>query len=295
MPSSAQLSRATALVFLLFFAPARGEDPALSMPALAGQYAIGEDPNVTLLSLLPSGRFIMRSIKNLGEQTGQQVQGVWTLKSAQVSLRVSDPRHPFRWNYQAMAYGDSFDLVPDELVDFYREEPSNRGSRYRRYAATSIEDERVLSRISVPIATAPVQKPSPRPPARIEPQAKIANVSEAPPRERTAAPVQPRASSANTAPVFIYQPGPTEEMNLRSLRGPGLARLSGDARGHVSAVTIIESTGERRFDAEAADILHRWRVKPGPPREIEVLLTDVMNGKRAPVRVPLVGGSMTSG
>lgn len=287
----AQLSRASALIFLLSLAPARGEDPALSVPALAGQYATDEEPNLTLLSLLPSGRFIMRSIKNLGDQAGRQVQGVWTLKSAQVTLRVSDPSHSFRWNLHAMAHGDSFDLVPEELVDLYREAPSNRGTRYRRFAGTSLDDERILSRSSAPIAAATAEKAT----ARKEPPAKIAMISQAPPRKQTAAPVRPRPFSASTAPVFIFQPRPTEEMNVGSLRGPGLARLSIDARGKVIAVTIVESTGQRRFDADAADILHRWRVKPGPPREIEVPLTDVMNGKRMPVRVPLNSGSMTSG
>ncbi len=265
------------------------------MSALAGQYAIDQDPNVTLLSLLPSGQFIMRSIKNLGDQTGRQVQGAWTLKSEEVTLRVSDPSHPFRWNLHAMAHGDFFDLVPEELVNLYREAPSNRGTRYRRFAGTSLDDERVLSRSSAPIAAAPAEKATPRTTARKEPPAKITKVSEAPPRKQTAAPVQPRPSSASTAPVFIFQPGPTEEMNVGSLRGPGLARLSINARGKVSAVTIVESTGQRRFDSDAADILHRWRVKPGPPREIEVPLTDVMNGKRIPVRIPLTSGSMTSG
>lgn len=193
-----------------------------------------------------------------------------------------------------MAHGDSFDLVPEELVDLYREAPSNRGTRYRRYAGTSIDDERISSRTSAPIATAP-EKATPLPAARKEAPAKIAKVSVAPPRERAAAPIQPRASSASTAAVFIFQPGPTEEMNLRSLRGPGLARLTIDARGKVSAVTIIESTGQRRFDEDAADILHRWRVKPGPPHDIEVPLTDVMHGKRMPIRIPLSEGSMTSG
>ncbi|MBA3832153.1 MAG: hypothetical protein H0X34_09725 [Chthoniobacterales bacterium] len=60
-------------------------------------------------------------------------------------------------------------------------------------------------------------------------------------------------------------------------------------------MTILQSTGQPRFDADAADIFRRWRVKPGPTREIKVPITSIMDGKRKPVRIPLTAGGITSG
>lgn len=84
-------------------------------------------------------------------------------------------------------------------------------------------------------------------------------------------------------------------MDVRSLLSPGLARLSTDTSGKVTAVTILQSTGQRQFDADAADILRRWRVTPGPAREIEVSLTLSDEWQTSVRPCPTCGGRMTSG
>jgi TonB family protein len=104
-----------------------------------------------------------------------------------------------------------------------------------------------------------------------------------------------RALAAKSISIFTYQPAPTSPIETRGLRGNGLARLSVNQRGAITSVAIMRSTGNRRFDAEAVDTFRRWRARPGSAREVDLPLTAVMSGKRPPVRIPLMQGSMTSG
>jgi TonB family protein len=95
--------------------------------------------------------------------------------------------------------------------------------------------------------------------------------------------------------IFTYQPTPTRLLDARALREEGLARLSINQQGVVTAVKIIRSTGRRDYDADAVDAFRRWRTRPGPAREIELPLTSATTGKRGPVRVPTTAGSLTIG
>ena len=104
-----------------------------------------------------------------------------------------------------------------------------------------------------------------------------------------------RVLTVSDISIFTYQPAPTRTIDARTLRDEGLARLSINGQGSVSAVRILRSSGNREYDAEAIDAFRRWRTRPGPPREIDLPLTTVTTGKKGPVRVPLVQGSLTIG
>lgn len=104
-----------------------------------------------------------------------------------------------------------------------------------------------------------------------------------------------RVLTVSDISIFTYQPGPTRAIDPRTLRDEGLARLSINGQGNVRSVKILRSSGNREFDTEAIDAFRRWRTRPGPPREIDLPLTTVTTGKKAPVRVPLSTGNMTIG
>lgn len=271
-----------ATVVSLFLNSAFGDGPPISEQAVAGEYAIGQDANQTFLSLFSNGNFVMRTRRDLGDQLGNELRGSWSIKATQIVLRSTQPNHPFQWHLEAISHGNVFDLVPAELAEFYATASSNSGTRYRRYAGPSTDDLQVT-----PSAT-PAKEQILKTGGSLVLQA--STISRA-----------PRPSAAREVPVkrdpavFVYRPAPIDDLDVRSLRGPGLARLSTDARGKVTAVTIIESTGRVQFDTAAVDVLRRWRLRPGPPREIEVPLTTIMNGNRAPVRIPLTSGSINSG
>ena len=90
-------------------------------------------------------------------------------------------------------------------------------------------------------------------------------------------------------------PAPAELPDMRRLSGPGLARVAFSDRGKVTDVKVVQSTGNRPFDADAVDTLRQWRIKAGAAREVELPLTTVMSGKRRPVLMQTSGGTMTSG
>jgi TonB family protein len=95
--------------------------------------------------------------------------------------------------------------------------------------------------------------------------------------------------------IFTYQPAPTRAIDVRGLRNDGMARLSINQQGAVTAVKILRSTGNRNFDADAADAFRRWRAIRGSAREIELPVTAVTSGKKGPVRIPLVQGTLDVG
>jgi TonB family protein len=95
--------------------------------------------------------------------------------------------------------------------------------------------------------------------------------------------------------IFTYQPAPTRAIEARALRNEGVARLSINQQGLVTAVKILRSTGNRDFDTDAADAFRRWRAIPGPVREIDLPVTAVTSGKKAPMRLPLAEGTLDVG
>jgi TonB family protein len=95
--------------------------------------------------------------------------------------------------------------------------------------------------------------------------------------------------------IFSYKPAPTRMIDARTLRDEGLARLYIDQQGRVTSVKLMRSSGQREYDTEALDTFRRWRALPGPVRQIDLPLTAITTGKKAPVRLPTATGSMTIG
>ena len=118
-------------------------------------------------------------------------------------------------------------------------------------------------------------------------------------RKQSAPSRDPKATSrvltVRDIAIFTYQPAPTRPIEVRGLRDEGLVRLSINERGAVTVVKIMRSTGNRNFDTDAAEAFRRWRAIPGPAREIDLPLTAVTTGKKAPVRIPLTEGTLDVG
>lgn len=224
---------------------------------------------------------------------------------------------PFRWALQTVPRGDAFDLVPEETLETYRENPSDIGSSYRRISAYSapgpgpdesagttkipspsgVTEARDKYGSGAPVETSPSGRSKPN---RLPADHRLTTTNtpgmsrkESPPASAVTAAL-PRRTGTDTT-VFVYRPAPTDLTDPRLPKDQGRAILSINGKGAVTAVKIVQSTGNRQFDADAVDTLRRWRAKPGPAQEVELPLTSVMSGKRIPKRVPTSAGSMTSG
>ncbi|HEV2805566.1 MAG TPA: energy transducer TonB [Chthoniobacterales bacterium] len=95
--------------------------------------------------------------------------------------------------------------------------------------------------------------------------------------------------------IFTYQPAPTRAIQVRGLANEGLVRLSVNPQGLVTAVKILRSTGNRDFDTDAVEAFRRWRAIRGVAREIDLPVTAVTSGKKAPMRLPLTEGRLDVG
>ena len=294
---------------------AESAERIVTADTLQGQYSIGAGPSRTELSLTSSGTFTMSSRADLG--TKGQLHGRWHLIDSDVVLWVKQNGRVHRWGLRAFPHGDGFDLVPEETVSIYAENPQNIGGRYRRLSpvpsvAPKVPDaaadaaSHAWSSVSPPAAT---PKGSPKAgAARVTPNADPGAAparSAAPPdtqaaTKKGATDSTATASSAGSAESsmmtsFVYKPAPQTPIDTHLLRGPGLARLSIDEGGKVTNVTILQSTGHRPSDAEAVDTFTRWKAKPGNARDVELPLVWAAAGKRIPTRVGTSAGSMTSG
>ncbi|MDQ6860543.1 MAG: energy transducer TonB [Verrucomicrobiota bacterium] len=216
---------------------------------------------------------------------------------------------------EAFPQGNVFDLVPEELTAAYQENPSSLATAYRKVAEAD-------GTPPVTEATATGSVATNRPEQRLEPKAvgaapvtdkpatksaRVASIQAAQTGNSTeagdliditalhAAHSQRPGRANPAAPVFYYQPAPAVTLDANLVRDPGLARLSLDEKGNVTAAKVLRSTEQTRFDNEAADTLRRRRAKPGSGRDVEVSLTNVLSGKRAPLRLPTTTGTMTSG
>ena len=282
-----------AMLVLVFglgaFMAAAEESP--SAEAITGQYVMGGGASRMVLVLAEGGAFVMTSPSHFG--TEGEVSGQWSLYESQLVLRTLSPGRKFRWVLETFPRGDRFDLVPEETLEAYKENPQSSGTRYRRVAnAPPLRPATVASKGSsgVDAPGAMVRRES------IPQRREVIGVDRSPgPARRPAAQPVARIAKASDLKMFAYMPTLAEPPDLRALRGPGLARLSFDARGKVTSVAILQSTGNHAFDADAADALRKWRAKPGGAAAVELPLTTVTSGKRTPVRVPTSGGSMTSG
>ncbi|MFN2476371.1 MAG: TonB family protein [Chthoniobacterales bacterium] len=295
---------------------ASAEELSLTRENVAGQYALGGGPNQVRLTLYSEGAFTMTSPASLGD--GQQATGEWHVTESRVSLWSKKGKRVFRWGMEAFPHNGSFDLVPEELLTSYKESPSNIGTAYRKFAGVEAAPSRSMSSVVTnsamnTAAAAPLQTTSPRvstPTTNLQvskgaPQAvpakQIRPESAAPSRAADIAAPQavrssePSRSQPAVSTMFYYTPAPTEIPDSTGLSDAGLARLSIDTKGNVTAVKILRSTGKPRFDAEATDTLLRWRARPGPQRETDVPLTSVLSGTRGPVRIPTTSGSLSIG
>jgi periplasmic protein TonB len=66
-------------------------------------------------------------------------------------------------------------------------------------------------------------------------------------------------------PRLVYAPAPAfpPEVSRTGVSGSGRFRLSFDARGKVTNIQIIQSTGNRLFDQSAINTLRQWKSAPG--------------------------------
>jgi protein TonB len=66
-------------------------------------------------------------------------------------------------------------------------------------------------------------------------------------------------------PRLVYAPAPAfpPEASQPGVSGSGRFRLSFDARGKVTNIQIIQSTGNRLFDQSAINTLRQWKSAPG--------------------------------
>lgn len=123
-----------ALIFLASMPYASAHRPR-DAADLVGQYQIGgSDPNypVINLTLFQNGKFFM--ITDLGHDV--KVRGKWRLDDRKVILsirgRYKKKIPVFGWLLQIRSQGVAYDLVPNETVDAYREDPSNVNARFGR-------------------------------------------------------------------------------------------------------------------------------------------------------------------
>ncbi len=295
---------------------AAAEELSLTRENVAGQYCLGSGPSQVRLTLYSAGAFIMTSPASLGD--GHEATGEWHVTESRVSLWSKKGKHVFRWGMEAFPHNGSFDLVPEELLTSYKESPSNIGTAYRRFAAAEAAPSKSVSSVVTNSAfTSATAAPLQTTPARITVPASNVQVSKGAPQVIPTKPIRPESAAPSGAAdpaaplavrrndpgrsqqavstMFYYTPAPTEVLNSAGLSNAGLARLSIDTKGNVTAVKILRSTGQPRFDAEATDTLLRWRAHPGPQRETDVPLTSVLSGTRAPVRIPTTAGSLSIG
>lgn len=71
--------------------------------------------------------------------------------------------------------------------------------------------------------------------------------------------------------IFTYMPPPRYPMEAWERRSNGSRRIEGvtvcrlhlDAKGSVTAVRVVKSSGSKALDAASTEALQHWRAKPG--------------------------------
>ena len=76
-------------------------------------------------------------------------------------------------------------------------------------------------------------------------------------------------------PRLVYAPAPAfpPRASLPGGSGTGRFRLTFDARGNVTNIQIIQSTGNQLFDQSAISTLQQWRSSPGQGWAVTVPVT----------------------
>lgn len=284
------LGGAAALVLAL--SGVLAEEQAMAPSAVTGHYLTGSGPSATELILADNGSFVLISSHNFSGE--KEVRGKWEIKGSRVGLWTAGGGRSHRWYLEAFRSGEDVDLVPEETLEVYQQAPANVGSRYRRIAPASKQDVIATSERDGKAKLLPASPPPTLPPASspVAQKNRLAKQNELPLAGLATPPPRPSVSDFKT--IFISMPPPASPLDARNI-SEGMARLSVNERGIVTAVKILRSTGRAQFDSEAADTFRRWRANPGPAREVDVTLTSVLAGKPIPVRIPLNTGSMTSG
>jgi len=87
--------------------------------------------------------------------------------------------------------------------------------------------------------------------------------------------VAKRYTDAELKAMFVSRTPPYYPVELRQRRvtGSGVFRLYVDQQGKVTAIGVLESTGNKQLDAEALKAFVRWRAKPGAKREVDQPVT----------------------
>ena len=106
--------------------------------------------------------------------------------------------------------------------------------------------------------------------------------------ERRSEPIRRRTTStaaglANTSAARVFaisapRPEYPYEARRQRLTGSGVAVLTVDARGYVSDVTMLRSTGSGILDQATVNGFRRWKFKPGTASRVETPITYTFAG-----------------
>lgn len=69
-------------------------------------------------------------------------------------------------------------------------------------------------------------------------------------------------------------------VRARHLAGSGVFRMCVDQQGHVTAVTVLKSTGHGELDSLAVQALAHWRGRPGPKWDLDIPIAFSMDMSR---------------
>ena len=163
-------------------------------------------------------------------------------------------------------------FAPRKVVDYMSDLKSIKDNSTKPVAAvaappsspSAVEPKEVKTivndaRVAAPVAAAPVVTAAP---AAATPGAPAANVIAS--AQPTARPQPPKESPASVTVLSREQPQfPQEVMRAGIESGSVRAKLTINASGDVSDVTIVEARPVRVFDRAVKQALSRWKFNPG--------------------------------
>lgn len=98
-------------------------------------------------------------------------------------------------------------------------------------------------------------------------------------------------TTADLLPIFTYKPLPRYPMDAWERRSNGSRRIEGvtvcriylDAKGVVTKVEVVKSSGSKILDAASTEALRNWRAKPGRPGRFTVPICFEQGSPRADI------------